>query len=119
LQLQRSAQLLSTNLSGSKKPADEALNSKAQSGLSIELTASDIVNAQSISMTQGLPISGTLKAIRSAMVKARVAGELLALEVREGDAVQAGQIIAKVDPTEYLGKTTTSTTTSRSCTRAS
>lgn len=89
---------------GSKKPADEALNSKAQSGLSIELTASDIVNAQSISMTQGLPISGTLKAIRSAMVKARVAGELLALEVREGDAVQAGQIIAKVDPTEYLAK---------------
>lgn len=89
---------------GSKKPADEALHSKAQSGLSIELTASDIVNAQSISMTQGLPISGTLKAIRSAMVKARVAGELLALEVREGDSVQAGQIIAKVDPTEYLAK---------------
>ena len=37
-------------------------------------------------MTQGLSISGTLKATRSAMVKARVAGELQALEVREGDA---------------------------------
>ena len=89
---------------GNKKPADEALHSKVQTGLSIELTASDVVNAQSISMTQGLPISGTLKATRSAMVKARVAGELLALEVREGDAVKAGQIIAKVDPTEYLAR---------------
>ena len=55
-------------------------------------------------MTQGLPISGTLKATRSAMIKARVAGELVSLEVREGDAVRAGQIIAKVDPTEYLAK---------------
>jgi multidrug efflux pump subunit AcrA (membrane-fusion protein) len=46
-------------------------------------------------MTQGLPVSGTLKASRSAMIKARVAGELVSLEVREGDAVKAGQIIAK------------------------
>lgn len=89
---------------GLKKPTPETLNSKTQTGMSIELTHSDVVNAQSISMTQGLPISGTLKAVRSAMVKARVAGELMALDVREGDAVQAGQLIAKVDPTEYLAK---------------
>jgi RND family efflux transporter MFP subunit len=89
---------------GSKKSAAEASISKAQTGLSIELTATDVVTAQSISMTQGLPISGTLKAVRSAMVKARVAGELIALDVREGDAVKAGQTIAKVDPTEYLAK---------------
>jgi hypothetical protein len=38
------------------------------------------------------------------MVKARVAGELITLDVREGDAVKAGQTIAKVDPTEYLAK---------------
>ena len=84
-------------------PAD-ALSTKVQANLPIELTVSDVFNAQSISMTQGLPISGTLKATRSAMIKARVAGELVSLEVREGDAVRAGQIIAKVDPTEYLAK---------------
>ena len=89
---------------GSKKSAAEASISKAQTSLSIELTATDVVTAQRISMTQGLPISGTLKAVRSAMVKARVAGELIALDVREGDAVKAGQTIAKVDPTEYLAK---------------
>jgi len=85
------------------KPAD-ALSTKVQANLPIELTVSDVFNAQSISMTQGLTISGTLKATRSAMIKARVAGELVSLEVREGDAVRAGQIIAKVDPTEYLAK---------------
>jgi hypothetical protein len=42
------------------KPAD-ALSTKVQANLPIELTVSDVFNAQSISMTQGLPISGTLK----------------------------------------------------------
>ena len=71
---------------------------------SIELVATDVVTAQKRNMTQGLAISGTLKATRSAMVKARVAGELVSLEVREGDAVLAGQVIARVDATEYLAR---------------
>jgi RND family efflux transporter MFP subunit len=87
-----------------KNKTAEALSTKPQANLPIELTASDVFNAQNITMTQGLPVSGTLKASRSAMIKARVAGELMTLEVREGDAVKAGQIIAKVDPTEYLAR---------------
>ena len=87
-----------------KTKTAEALSTKPQANLPIELTASDVFNAQNITMTQGLPVSGTLKASRSAMIKARVAGELTSLEVREGDAVKAGQIIAKVDPTEYLAR---------------
>ena len=87
-----------------KNKTAEALSTKPQASLPIELTASDVFNAQNITMTQGLPVSGTLKASRSAMIKARVAGELVSLEVREGDAVKAGQIIAKVDPTEYLAR---------------
>ena len=87
-----------------KTKTAEALSTKPQANLPIELTASDVFNAQNITMTQGLPVSGTLKASRSAMIKARVAGELMSLEVREGDAVKAGQIIAKVDPTEYLAR---------------
>lgn len=88
----------------SKKPTVDTLSANSPTSLSIELTDSDVVNAQTLQMTQGLPISGTLKAVKSAMVKARVAGELMNLEVREGDAVQVGQLIAKVDPTEYVAK---------------
>lgn len=87
-----------------KNKTAEALSTKPQANLPIELTASDVFNAQNITMTQGLPVSGTLKTSRSAMIKARVPGELMSLELREGDAVKAGQIIAKVDPTEYLAR---------------
>jgi RND family efflux transporter MFP subunit len=52
----------------------------------------------------GLPISGTLKASQSAVVKARVVGELMDLTVREGDPVKAGQVIARIDPVEYQAR---------------
>ena len=88
----------------SASPSAATASGKPSAQSSIELVASDVVVAEKYNMTQGLAISGTLKATRSAMVKARVVGELMALDVREGDAVKAGQIIAKIDPTEYLAK---------------
>ena len=88
----------------SASPSANTPSSKPSAQSSIELVPSDVVIAEKYNMTQGLAISGTLKATRSAMVKARVVGELMALDIREGDAVKAGQIIAKIDPTEYLAK---------------
>lgn len=67
----------------------------------VELAAGDVVRAEVRELAQGLPISGSIKAVDSALVKARAAGELQALTVREGDAVKAGQVIARVDTTEY------------------
>ena len=86
------------------KRATQSSSLKTNGPVSIELSDGDIAIAQKMTMTQGLPISGTLKAVRSAMVKARVAGELVLLEVREGDAVKIGQIVARVDNTEYLAR---------------
>ncbi len=77
---------------------------KSSSPLSIELSESDIAVAQTMTMSQGVLVTGTLKAVRTAMVKARVAGELVMMEVREGDAVKMGQIVARVDNTEYLAR---------------
>ena len=67
----------------------------------VELAASDVVKAEIRELAQGLPISGSLKAVNSAIVKARAAGELQGLTVREGDVVKAGQIVARVEATEY------------------
>ena len=86
------------------KRAAESSSLKTNGPLGIELSDGDIATAEKMTMTQGLPVSGTLKAVRSAMVKARVAGELVLLEVREGDAVKMGQIVARVDNTEYLAR---------------
>jgi len=70
----------------------------------VELAASDLFTAQVITLAQGLPVSGALKAVNSAFVKARVAGELQGLTVREGDFVKAGQIIARIDVSEYAAR---------------
>ncbi len=71
---------------------------------SIELAASDVFTAKTQSLSLGIAVSGALKASQSAIVKARVAGELQELSVREGDRVQAGQVIARIDPSEYQAR---------------
>jgi membrane fusion protein, multidrug efflux system len=76
----------------------------AQAESVIELAAGDVFRLQAIELSQGMPISGSLKAVNTAVVKARVAGELQGLIVREGDAVKAGQIIARVDSSEYAAR---------------
>jgi RND family efflux transporter MFP subunit len=70
----------------------------------IALTPVDLVQVKNIMLTQSLPISGPLKAFSSAFIKARVAGELQDLTVREGDFVKTGQIIARVDSTEFQAR---------------
>lgn len=69
-----------------------------------ELQAADVVLAQSLRLTQTVPISGTVRAIHTAVVKAKVAGELQGLQVREGDVVKAGQVLARIDTTEYQAR---------------
>lgn len=87
-----------------RQPATDAAKTTAPVTNLIELSASDVVPVQKMDMVQGLSVSGTLKASQSAMVKARVVGELLDLVVREGDMVKAGQVIARIDPTEYQAR---------------
>lgn len=70
----------------------------------VTLLASDLVAVKSLELQQGLAISGSLRAVNSAWVKARVAGELQGLTVREGDPVQAGQVIARVEAAEFQAR---------------
>jgi multidrug efflux system membrane fusion protein len=78
-----------------------ATSSAAKTQGQVELAESDVVAARTLEVAQGLPVSGSLKAVNSAVVKARVAGELQGLTVREGDFVKAGQILARIDSSEY------------------
>lgn len=69
--------------------------------LAVELAAGDIARVESTELTQTLAVSGALKAVQSAFVKARIAAEVKSLSVREGDRVAAGQLIGQLDTTEY------------------
>jgi RND family efflux transporter MFP subunit len=66
----------------------------------VELVAADLVQVRPRMLRQVLPVSGSLKATNSAFIKARVAGELQNLSLREGDTVKAGQVVARVDATD-------------------
>ncbi len=88
----------------STRKAQQAQLAAPKAETVVELAATDVLRAQVRDLAQGLPITGTLKAVNSAIVKARVAGELQGLTVREGDAVKAGQVIARVDPGEYQSR---------------
>jgi len=67
----------------------------------VELANNDVMKAELRDITQGLAVSGTVKAVNYAVIKARVAGELKEVVAREGDAVKAGDVLARIDPTEY------------------
>ena len=67
-----------------------------------ELASGDVMTLSSRALTVGVPFTGSVKAVNSAVIKARVAGELMDLVVREGDSVRAGQVLARIEPTEYL-----------------
>lgn len=78
-----------------------ALQADAQRpAASLRIPADEWMEVQMRTLPLGVPITGSLSAVHSALVKARVPGELRDLMVREGDTVQQGQVIARVDATE-------------------
>lgn len=81
-----------------QKALAQAATQRAEAPL--QLAASELVGVQRRSLVLGVPVSGSLRATESAMVKARVAGELQGLTVREGDSVRAGQVLARIEATE-------------------
>lgn len=83
-----------------QKAALDAQQAAQKTQAVVELAAADLVQVRTVDLVQGLAIAGPLRAANSAFVKARVAGELQGLTLREGDRVTAGQVVARIDATE-------------------
>ena len=81
-----------------QKALADATAQRAQAPL--QLAADEVLQVRRQNLAVGVPVSGALRAVDSAMVKARAGGELQGLTLREGDSVKAGQEVARIDPTE-------------------
>lgn len=87
-----------------KEETLQAQQATLKSTVVLTLHAADVQSVQALELPVVIPVSGALKAVDSAVVKARIAGELQDLRVREGDTVTAGQVLARIEPTEYLAR---------------
>jgi len=67
----------------------------------IEFAPGDLATLAPVTLERQIPLTGTLRAVHQTLVRAKVAGELLSLSVREGDTVRAGQPIARIDPADF------------------
>lgn len=70
----------------------------------MEFLPSDVMQISAQELRDILPISGQLRAVNQSSVKALVSGEVTEVLVREGEAVQAGQILVKIDPREHQAR---------------
>ncbi len=88
----------------SPAPASAAATAAARAPAELQFLPQEIVTANPVELRQVLLLSGSLRALDLATVKARVTGEVRDILVREGEAVRAGQVVAKMDVTEYEAK---------------
>lgn len=84
--------------------ASNSSSSASSANTILEIKPSEIFALTEQNLHQTIGITGTIKAVQSAFVKVKVPGEILDLQVREGDTVKAGQVLGKIDNTESIAR---------------
>ena len=74
-----------------------ASEAKAKEVVTLEFAASEVAQPQLVKMPLTIEFSGPLVAPRTAIVRAKASGTLIALGVGEGSRVRAGQVIGEID----------------------
>jgi membrane fusion protein, multidrug efflux system len=72
--------------------------------VTLEFTPKDLARVEAKPLSRWLPVSGTVQPVRQATVKAKVSGDIRQVTVREGETVQAGQLLARIDTADLDAK---------------
>jgi RND family efflux transporter MFP subunit len=67
----------------------------------LEFAAADVFTVAPVRLSRTVPLTGTLRPVNQTLLKTKVAGELRDLSVREGMSVKRGQVLGRIDATEY------------------
>lgn len=72
--------------------------------VALEFAAFDLTHVTDVKLARWLPVSGTLQPVRQAIVKAKVAGDVVDLKLREGDPVREGQRLARIESADLASR---------------
>lgn len=89
-----------------KRPAQGKTQPQAtvQAPAVMEFLPTDVMQVKTGELRQLLPLSGSLRAFNQATVKAKVPGDVREVLVREGEAVKAGQVLIRMDTSDYQAR---------------
>ena len=85
-------------------PKTIAQQQSQAAALSIEVAASDLAEAETREVRRELPLTGQLRPLHVALVRAKVAGEVMQMLVKEGDTVKNGQLLVRLDAAEHQAR---------------
>ena len=68
------------------------------------LAAADLAPPQRQVIEEAVPVTGTLNPLERTEIRARLEGDLLGVFVREGEAVRAGQLLARFEEEDQAGE---------------
>jgi membrane fusion protein (multidrug efflux system) len=86
--------------SGAPTKTGGAPGSGGRPSPTITLAASDVASVRRQSIEEGIAITGDLRPIETIEVRARIEGDLVAVNVREGQRVSTGQVLARFEDSE-------------------
>lgn len=70
----------------------------------LEFLPGDLTVVEARHLRQIMTLTGSLRPVNQVMVKARVPGQVREVLVREGEAVQSGQLLLTMDPSEFQAR---------------
>lgn len=82
----------------------KARQTNAAPVVTLEFTSADLARVEMRSLARWLPISGAVQPVKLATVKSKGSGDVVAIAVREGQAVKAGDVLARIDTADLEAK---------------
>ena len=77
---------------------------QVSASVSMEFLPTDVTQVKQGDLRKILPLSGALRAVNQVIIKAKVSADVREVLVREGESVKAGQILIRMDASEYQAK---------------